>query len=657
MEALASSKGAGVLGGVGGASKASTTPGLSRSMNGGTTSVRKSANSIARARGALGVSATDGSSSTARVGGGRSTAAAGVGFVSVESASAGRSRWPVERNQEQEHERHEQEVFPEERPLAARESWERRQEEEEEGANMRFHHGVSEGGEASAARGVWRQGGGQRIRKNASSTPVNVNGSADHDGAHQYEGDPGRQPRHAHRWAGEEGLDDGGQDARWEEEAGAEGGRRLDSQNPGRPSDGGLPWRAEHGGAAAGRDPNGSSGRSASSRVHDGADQPLSDGFRRTHGVDGERNEPRFGGDGSGRDRGRDEQQPGRQRELHYGAAAPAFSHGAGVEIRGRQDGEALARDDASFYRDSNGSDGNPQPLDSSWGVRRSSASSPDGVKYDPMRYEKAVVSQGAAGAGAGAAEGGEHGAWAGAHPDPPRGERAGGGGRGEGMRSINSDGRQSMRASASAAVATLDRTSPLRHSDAAGMGGGRWAHPRFRQALQEGPAAADDAERRQATAGDSGGDGVGARPQDWERLNGTREEGRKVGHPAFTGGRSRHERAHQQVAMAMTQSVDGADEDVSRSAERDRAHVVGGAGKPDTATTADGLNASAGAGRGLPAGGGASGSGSGSGGKVEHVLRDGRRVILFANGTQKVGGARMKRRVCTLGCVGGSLP
>lgn len=647
MEALASSKGAGVLGGVGGASKASATLGMSRSLSSGTTSVRKSANGIARARSASGVSATEGSSRTARGGEGRSSAA-NVDFVSVESAPARRSRWPVERNQEQEHERGEQDLFPEERPVAARDSCERRQEDEEEGEDMRFHRGesccVSEGGATTAARGGWRQdGGGERIGNNASLTPpvnINVNGSAGH-GARQYEGDPGRQPGQAHRWAREEGLGGGGQDARWEEEAGAEGGRRLDSRNPDRPSDGGLPWRAEHAGAA-GRDPNGSSGRSATSRLHEGADQPPPGGFRRTHGVDGEGNEPRFGGDGHGRhhDRDRDEKQPGRQQELHYGAAS-AFSHRAGVEeIGGRQNGEALARDDASYYRDSN-SNGNSQALESSWGVRRST-SSPDGVKYDPMRYEKAArVSQGAA------AEGGEHGAWAGAHPDPPRGERAGGGGGG--MRSVNSDGRQSMRASASAAVATLDRTSPLRHSDAAGMGTGREIHPRFRQALQEGPAAsgvsaaaADDAERRQATAGDSGGGGDEVRPQEWERLNGAREGGREVDQPAFTGGRGRHEQGQQQP-------VNGADEGVGRSAERGGAHVYGVTGEPDAAA-ADGLNASAGAGGGLPAGSRASGVGGGSGGKVEHVLRDGRRVILFANGTQKVGVSPLTCPRCATG-------
>ncbi|CAM9630251.1 unnamed protein product [Pylaiella littoralis] len=639
VDALARSKGAGVLGGVGRPSKASASAGMSRSVNGGTMSIRKSANSIAMVRGAPGLAATEGASVTARGGGGRGTVAT-VDFA-AESSSARRSRWPAKRNQEQEYEGGEREAFAEERAIAARDRWERQQEEEEvaEGANARSHRGESRSGSqgrATAARGGWKQDGGDRFGSNAYTSPVHE--SAD-PGLRQYEGEPGQQLGHEHRWAGDEGVGDGGRDARWEEEAVGEGGRQhLDSEAPGRRSDGGLPWRTDH--SDARRDPNGSNGRSAASRMHGDAGQPPLNGLQHTDRAAGGSNGPRF----RDCDRVPDEQHPDRQQEVHH-AAASTFLRPTRMEINGRRGSEALVREGAAVSRESNG-DGDRPPLEASWRVRRS-ASSPDGVKYDPMRYETAVVSQGsAAAAAAAAAEGGEHGAWAGAYPDLTRGERAGGR---EGMRTSSSHGRQSMRASASAAVVALDRTSALRHSDAAGTTGmGRGVgHPQFGEVLLEGAAGAgaagagdddddDDARVGQAEAGDSssgggGGGGGGARPQNWGRFNDEdRKEDSEFGNPAFTGGRSRPERGRKQAAMAQT--VSGADGVVSHPAERERAHVYGGAGAAPDPTAVESLSASAGAGRELPSGSGA----SGSGGKVEHVLRDGRRVILFANGTQK---------------------
>ncbi|CAN0017994.1 unnamed protein product [Ectocarpus sp. 8 AP-2014] len=308
---------------------------------------------------------------------------------------------------------------------------------------------------------------------------------------------------------------------------------------------------------------------------------------------------------------------------------------GGGRHVDGRtsrgdghqRDGEVLVGDEAGLGGDegnlikrANGGD----ELGSSWGgVRRSTArvSSSDGFKYDPMRYEMAPGS------------------------DPRVHPHEGG------LRSSSiGDGRQSM--------AALDRTSALRRSDAPGGGGMRTGssagdhhyHPRQ---LRENPrgdqdsaaAAMGDARGRNGNAGGDGDSRLD--PHERRELNGTRgEEGDSAiagGGGGGGGGNGSLERGeHDAAAGAMRiagQAHEGGRGPVTEREEKARGHGSAGAPganvqPPAAAAATAGFAGSSGAARSLPTGSG--GSGSGSGGKVEHVLRDGRRVILFANGTQK---------------------
>ncbi|CAM9929599.1 unnamed protein product [Ectocarpus sp. 12 AP-2014] len=301
---------------------------------------------------------------------------------------------------------------------------------------------------------------------------------------------------------------------------------------------------------------------------------------------------------------------------------------GGGRHVDGRtsrggghqRDGEVLVGDKAGPGADEgNGierANGGDELGSSSAGVRRSTArvSSSDGFKYDPMRYEMAPGS------------------------DPRVYPHQGG------VRSSSSgDGRRSM--------AALDRTSALRRSDAGGGGGMRTGfsagdhddHPRqFRDTPredQDSAAAFGDARGRNGNAGGDGDSRLD--PHERRELNGTRGE---EGESAIAGGgggdgslvQGEHDPAAGATRIA-GHAHEGGRGPVTEREEKARGQ--GSAGAPGAnvqpaaaaAAATAGFAGSTGAARSLP-----TGSGSGSGGKMEHVLRDGRRVILFANGTQK---------------------
>ena len=619
---------------------------LSRSMNGAPNSagLRKSANNGAapRARGAGG--GTLGATPVNGHGSGAAAAAAGDDdeyAVAAETAFAEMPRWPTEHAHENGHGHGTG-------AAASRDGWER-------GGNDADLHPRSHGGGgpsglsggASTGVGGPRQTGEEYVGRSPSSTRAN---GITAPGSPQYENGPGwgQGQQQQHRRDRQAGSFDGGRDAHWGDEAvGVERERYVGDENSGRPggggggsgSGGGVPWQVEHAGAR--RDPDDPAPPTAS-RMRGGAAVTPSDRFQR---MPGESEERRFD-DHHGHNhhprqqqqpqqQPQQQQQPSRQHELG-GDATPVGQDGGGSDDRGT----------------GNGNVGNMKPpLNSSWGGRRLAASS-DGVKYDPMRYEKAIAFDDAAVAERGG------GGTAATYPDhPPQGEResggggGGGGGGGESGRALRSSSSDNGRAAAAAAAA-LDRTSYLRHSDAGGVRVRERSDPRSAESYREaataataaaaaGAGAAGDVER-QAEAGVYSSVG----PQGWGRrtetppVGDTRREERRETHDssAFAGDGERpstgQQQHHQHHQAATTQTLEAPGQRrMSHSTERERTRVVPGTPAAPPAAADFIAPAVGGAGMGVPAGSG----GGGGRGKVEHVLRDGRRVILFANGTQKV--------------------
>ncbi|CAM9120358.1 unnamed protein product [Scytosiphon promiscuus] len=286
---------------------------------------------------------------------------------------------------------------------------------------------------------------------------------------------------------------------------------------------------------------------------------------------------PREAGGGGG--------QPGRPGDWHHPNAPVTSRRTEGDRVERQEDGEVFVDGHAGFVEGLNGNISTNREINGTNDAARPTASSSDSVKYDPLRYEMAVAGAtssraSAAGGGRGVVEGGE------------AGTRTGG------AAGAGSDRQQSREVV----------------GGSAGVGAPGGVH-----------------------GGGVGGSGA-AEPEGWRDPNDGREE---EGTLAFADG-DRGRPVERDPRQAFDAKMVGVDDSPHRSRDysngrEEKAGVY--RGDPGAMGEADRPRAAAvpaGGGLSSSAGGAAKGGGARSGGKVEHVLRDGRRVILFANGTQK---------------------